>query len=70
MPDIKNDDAIMFFRDTDTETFYYVEKWQGKVFYEEFVKACSEALEVPSSADMMLVGNILNHLKNIHLNIL
>lgn len=60
MPDIKNDDAIMFFRDTDTETFYYVEKWQGKVFYEEFVKACSEALEVPSSADMMLVGNILD----------
>ena len=31
-----------------------------KVFYEEFVKACSEALEVPSSADMMLVGNILD----------
>lgn len=60
MPDIKNDDAIMFFRDIDTETFYYVEKWQGKVFYEEFVKACSEALAVPSTADMMLVGNILD----------
>lgn len=60
MPDIKNDDAIMFFRDTETETFYYVEKWQGKVFYEEFVKACSEALEIPSSADMMLVGKILD----------
>ncbi len=60
MPTIKNDDAIMFFRDIETDSFYYVEKWQGKVFYEEFVKACSEALEVPSSADMMLVGNILD----------
>ena len=60
MPTIKNDDAIMFFRDIETDSFYYVEKWQGKVFYEEFVKACSEALEVPSAADMMLVGNILD----------
>lgn len=60
MPAIKNDDAIMFFRDIENDSFYYVEKWQGKVFYEEFVKACSEALEVPSSADMMLVGNILD----------
>ncbi len=32
MPDIKNDDAIMFFETQGEipETFYYVEKWQRK----------------------------------------
>ena len=60
MPEIKNDDAIMFYWDADKKTFFYVEKWQGKVFYNDFVNACVEALEIPSKSDFTLVGNILD----------
>ena len=60
MPVIKNDDAVMFFVDKDKNTFYYVEKWQGKVFYDDFVRACITSLDVPTDADTTLIGNILD----------
>ena len=60
MPEIKNDDAVMFFVDKEKNTFFYVEKWQGKVFYDDFVKACISSLEIPADADATLIGNILD----------
>ena len=60
MPEIKNDDAVLFFVDKEKNSLFYVEKWQGKVFYDDFVKACIALLEIPAEADATLIGNILD----------
>lgn len=57
VPDIKKDEAVLFYEKD--KTFYYVDKWQSKPIFSDLVETCIRLLSIPDG-DKMTISRLLD----------